>query len=1021
MDFDPTSAVEFDPSTASFSDSGFDPNTASEFDPSSAEEEKPKSRVSQIPGQDPKYADLENKPTETDSIFDKALGVLEAGAALSTGIIPGVIGMGQGVVSDVYRRATGKPSKGAEAYAQEAMAGAMYEPKTKLGKEYTKKVGDVMMLAPPVLPELAAVGTLAGAATKQVKHMVKGAGKTPEVIPEITPEQTAYQESKIRPEESVSDVMARKRETEKLKRDAEESAKVTAEEEPLLKAEEEVTPVEEKPVTEEVVPTQEQVEVKPVKPAAPEPKPVVPEEVLPQTTWDEAADVIQGNIRETRVAMRLANIFQNWLRETVPNEQIRGRMTRALEGERKYDKIYTDKEKQELLNGTGKKNAAGYADEGLKGAVRGLRSKQERLERNPLKSEEAAQIKERADRLQNRIDYLEALPSEEHAIPVMQKIKDRFANIGERAKSEGVLEDLRDNYVSHILDFSKSKLDEAQRQDLIAKIFNSPKESKLNRDFTQHRQYEFLRELEEAVKGTGVVVHTDIATIMHAYETSMETAMLNKRMVSKLSTTNAPDGTPWMMPRSDEAINNGYREFTGKGSKPIRGLVVHPDLVDAMNFVYRQTDPSMVLKALQGVTYLTKTLNTVGSLFHAKSLFEAGALTDPKLMLKEVVTGGSGMRKAFENFAKNGGDEMSTQWLRDGLVVEVEDIKRSIIADTGKFIDDTISKLGPDLKIVQHLTDPLDQQVIQRLNSFTWDYMHAGQKLNVANHLHGKFKAKNPNATPEQISANRKEIADYVNNTFGGVDWFQVARSVQNKYARAFAMKAAGIQGREWAQIVLFAPDWTVSTLRAATKALPRELAKPQNWQLREGVKGIVNPKTSGDLARRYVITTAIVWATILNGINQATSGHPIWENKDPTRIDMGDGTTIQAAKHSMEAMHWLQHPAQTLGNKLGFFPKAVFVGITGIAYPSPNAPKLKDTSALGRAKAIALLGAPFQVSTAIQAPEGEGAKRALMSTLGVPVYGQTKDQYLAPEKLLERKQKRAERKVEKLMKEMEK
>jgi hypothetical protein len=167
------------------------------------------------------------------------------------------------------------------------------------------------------------------------------------------------------------------------------------------------------------------------------------------------------------------------------------------------------------------------------------------------------------------------------------------------------------------------------------------------------------------------------------------------------------------------------------------------------------------------------------------------------------------------------------------------------------------------------------------------------------------------------------------------------------------------------------------------------------------------NPKTQGDFARRYVLNTAIAYTTILNGLNMAFTNRPIWTNNDATRVDLGDGTSIQLAKHSMEAAEWILHPAKTLGNKMGFIPKAVFVDVTGVAYPSPDAPKLKDKSILGRAKAIAMLAMPFQVSAAANAPTGERIKRAVMSTIGTPVYGKPRKEFQDLETRMANREKR--------------
>jgi hypothetical protein len=51
------------------------------------------------------------------------------------------------------------------------------------------------------------------------------------------------------------------------------------------------------------------------------------------------------------------------------------------------------------------------------------------------------------------------------------------------------------------------------------------------------------------------------------------------------------------------------------------------------------------------------------------------------------------------------------------------------------------------------------------------------------------------------------------------------------------------------------------------------------------------------------------------------------------------------------------------------------------------------DRSALNRLKTAASGALPFQVSAAMSAPEGEGAKRALLGTMGFPVYGSTPEQ----------------------------
>jgi hypothetical protein len=163
----------------------------------------------------------------------------------------------------------------------------------------------------------------------------------------------------------------------------------------------------------------------------------------------------------------------------------------------------------------------------------------------------------------------------------------------------------------------------------------------------------------------------------------------------------------------------------------------------------------------------------------------------------------------------------------------------------------------------------------------------------------------------------------------------------------------------------------------------------------------MINPTTKADYARLYQFKTAMLYLTLLNVINNMTAGRNVWDNKDPTRIEWPDGTSMQAMKHAMEPYHWIAAPDKTLANKLGFIPKAAITTIAGTEYASPNAPKLVDMSLTGRLKAVGQSALPFQIQAAAGAPEGEGVKRALLGTAGFPVYGSTPEQ---------RKQKRKER-----------
>jgi hypothetical protein len=266
-----------------------------------------------------------------------------------------------------------------------------------------------------------------------------------------------------------------------------------------------------------------------------------------------------------------------------------------------------------------------------------------------------------------------------------------------------------------------------------------------------------------------------------------------------------------------------------------------------------------------------------------------------------------------------------------------------------------------------------------------------------------------------------KEVASWTNNTFGGLDWSEIAASAQHEMTKAIAMKAFGQSGRELGQILIFAPDWTASTIRSFSEGLPKELSKPGNWEFRKGIEGVWNPKSRQDLARRYMLGVAVTYFTVMNGVNMALSGHPIWQNKEgkKTKIDRGDGTYIQLAKHSMEVPELLSDPA-SFGNKLGFTPKTVSELAMGRRNPFEAKSTIKDDSALNRIKAVMESFEPMPISSAMQAPTGEGVKRAAFSMLGAPILGQTNAAHTSHSVQRERMKERLVRKKEKLMKKRE-
>jgi len=620
-------------------------------------------------------------------------------------------------------------------------------------------------------------------------------------------------------------------------------------------------------------------------------------------------------------------------------------------------------------------------------------------------------------------------------LAVAKQYQELVKEIGDRAVKEGVVKGLLQDYVTHILDWAGAP--PGAREEFIRALLGTPsrdpsmKGMSTESKFGKQRVFKTFADLEAYIDDANARIAAagksdfrlklktkDIAEIYKEYASSMQKAIENKRLIDNLKQVRNVNGESLVKEITPESpLPEGWEIMD---SPQFAGYAIHPDMVPALKFVF-DAGPGDLMKAFGAISQLTKRINVIGSFFHAKSLMEVLSSSNIPLWtpIKEALalplaekavkatTGKdiqlSAITKAVEQFKNGGLGDNVDKWIREGGVqLEMpEDVSSGILSSTGKFADSMIGKFGPKTRILEKSLTTTEKYTLGYFDKFTWDFLHTGGKIMVADGYLAKARMQAAKeGKPFDEAKARKEIGSFVNDSFGGLNWFKAATDSQNEFGKRIAMAAYSPAGRRGLQVALFAPDWTLSTLRAFTSALPKDL-NPTKWQPVEGIKGMMSPTTKADYARLYQFKTALTYFTLLNAINMMTANRPIWENKDPTRIEWPDGTSMQAMKHAMEPYHWIMDPDKTFANKLGFIPKAVIVGVGGIEYASPAAQKLVDQSAVGRLEAVGAMVAPFQFQAAGSAPEGEGFERAALGTLGFPIYGSTPEQ---------KKQKRAER-----------
>lgn len=594
----------------------------------------------------------------------------------------------------------------------------------------------------------------------------------------------------------------------------------------------------------------------------------------------------------------------------------------------------------------------------------------------------------------DRGDFTRLSPQE---ASVAKGMRNFFDSLGKEAVDAEILRGMRQNYISYIVERDPAMTAERESS-IIQQLFEtgpfaeetggSPKSR-----FGRQGKYESFSELNKALEGSGLRLKTkDVAEILPIYAKSMRTAIENKLLMDNLKVAKAPDGTAYLTKVGKEGkLPYGYRMLN---HPQLRGYGVHPELIDSLKVVMNNSDPNVVTRGLLGLSMATKRVQVFGSLFHAKSLGEVYL----NAMGADVYTKGvAPINAALKQFREGGLGDILDLGIRNGLSMKVpHDVSQTVIGNIGKAIDGLVPRLtGKEAKLGTAVTDKIDF-VNGKLDHVTWDYMHAGVKgaiflkefetmLARNAEAHARNPGKVPLKTREQIA---REVATYSNDLTGGLDWFGIAADAKTQLGRQLGMYFAGPSGQRFAQILAFAPDWALSTLRAGFKSFGKS---------NHTFRGLLKPENTTDLYRRYALRSALYWITLLNGMNYALTGRPIWDNKDPTRIELEDGTSVQAGKHTFEAVHAVTDPVKFAYNKLGYTPH-MLIELKDRYYDKAR----RDDSMLEYAAKATL---PFTASPLGQAglSAGERAKRVGMSFAGLPKYGVSEEQKAA------RKEARAE------------
>ncbi len=242
-------------------------------------------------------------------------------------------------------------------------------------------------------------------------------------------------------------------------------------------------------------------------------------------------------------------------------------------------------------------------------------------------------------------------------------------------------------------------------------------------------------------------------------------------------------------------LSKGQAGKKGQFTKEVK-VYVHPELVRPLKVIFEERFDHPVISAYEAINGVMKKTTLSLSLFHHGALGETGiALIGPvgtgKIYFDPVKIFKALARGEFDVFAKE-------DIAKDGILHNLQ---------FGATADIPINKIQGYLNDLARMTN--DVTLVNRVTSLMkdansvwdkalWSYLHDTLKLYAYESLVGKM---DPTLNAEMTTKTKREIAQFVNDTFGGQNW------------ESLMMTPKEVQMMTWG---LLSADWTLSTTRQA-------------------------------------------------------------------------------------------------------------------------------------------------------------------------------------------------------------
>jgi hypothetical protein len=385
----------------------------------------------------------------------------------------------------------------------------------------------------------------------------------------------------------------------------------------------------------------------------------------------------------------------------------------------------------------------------------------------------------------------------------------------------------------------------------------------------------------------------------------------------------------------------------------------HKDIAPFLNNIFGKKVRGYGIGYLEGANAVLKKSNLAFSLFHHVALTEAGAGWG--VATKAFVKSIKGMKEG-KPYA------MSTPELQR---LTMDAVKHTVRIDpipdhhVGQ-VQNMMDRMARSLKDKSGTAGTVAEALAKGnkyWDSVLWDYYHSTMKLMAYEKgVHTELGRLAKDGTlmeksSAEISKIKREVAQFVNDSFGGQVWETFEHLGNPKVQQVL-------------QLSFLSPDWTLSTIRQAQAAFAK------------------GPR--GRLGRKFWIRSAAIMFSMIQAINYASSyrlygeGRFTWSNPKgrktyallPWRGKNGEELYLRIGKQFREAPEMVTEPLTKVGGKLSPLAQIgveQFTGASpGAGFPAEWKRKPHESETLLRLKSLAEKSSPFALRSFItgqQAP----------------------------------------------------